>query len=185
LIACLHSAKHPILFDRSRSTCPPRPRRERQAERASDEQRSSSEGEETILRGRLGGGSTQQAHLNTKGRGSATCDSSVRQQIPLGLRVSMRNPDERSCHLRRTRYEGGGGAHLTNTRASRVAMSLQNRLSQLLSCRSRAIKMRCRRCSAGRNVKTILDPRPFCWKSKAPSCNSILFEYEMSRGLLN
>ena len=79
-------------------------RRLQMAEREQQvDQRNQQRGNETILRGRLGGGSTQQAHLNTKGRGSATCDSSVRQQIPLGLRVSMRNPDERSCHLRRTR----------------------------------------------------------------------------------
>ena len=62
-------AKHPISLGSSRSTCPPRARRERQAERASHDQHSSSEGEETILRGRLGGGSTQQVPLNSS-RGS-------------------------------------------------------------------------------------------------------------------
>ena len=42
------------------STCPPRPRREREAERASHKQRGSSKGKWSNQRGRLGGGSTQQ-----------------------------------------------------------------------------------------------------------------------------
>ena len=96
-------AKHPISFDSSCSTCPPRPRHERQAGRASHEQRNCSEGKGSNQRDRLGGGNTKQVYLNTKGRDLCRQETSVMQQIPLGRRVSRRDPSDGSCHLRRTR----------------------------------------------------------------------------------
>ena len=85
-------AKQPISLDRNRSTCPPRSRRER----ASHEQHSSNERGQTKQRGRHLR-PTSLPNANTKRPrvyNMRTCrqETSVRQQIPLGSRVSMRNP---------------------------------------------------------------------------------------------
>ena len=97
-------AKHPITLGRSRSTCPPRPRRENQAERATHEQRSSSAGEETNLRCLLPGGRSQQVRCGALVLTRNHQQTSVRQQVPSGHRVRRRNRTITSCHLQRTRW---------------------------------------------------------------------------------
>ena len=62
--------------------------------------------EESNQRGRLGGGSTQQVYLSTKGRGLVRQETSARQQISLGHRVSMRNPAVHQGHWQADLNEG-------------------------------------------------------------------------------
>ena len=96
-------AKRPISFGSIRSTCPPRPRRERQAERASHEQRSSSEGEGSNQRG-----STQQVSYKAMVLTRNIQQTSVMQQLPLahpGCRRNHRPKLASAAHAMRGKQE--------------------------------------------------------------------------------
>ena len=68
----------------------------------SHEQRSSSEGEESILRGRLPGGSSQQVSYKATTLTRNIQQTSVMQQLPLAHPVCRRNRTEASWYLQRT-----------------------------------------------------------------------------------
>jgi hypothetical protein len=86
----------------SRRPYPLSPCRERQAERASHEQRSSSEGKRSNQRCLLPGGRSQQVLCGASLLTRNYQQTSVRQQVPSGHRVRRRNRTITSCHLQRT-----------------------------------------------------------------------------------
>ena len=77
--------------------------RERQAERASHEQRNQQRGDGTILRGRLPCCHPQQELYRARVLTRNHHQTSVRQQVPSGHYVRRRNRTITSCHLQRTR----------------------------------------------------------------------------------
>ena len=101
LVACLYSCQTPNFVRPQPSALSPC--RERQAERASADQRNQQRGDETILRGRLGGGSTQQVSYKATTLTRNIQQTSAMQQLPLAHPVCRRNRTEASWHLQRTR----------------------------------------------------------------------------------
>ena len=108
-------AKHPISFHRNRllSGCPLSPCRERQAERASHEQRSSNEGEETICAAYFLGDAPSKFTYEATKLTRNNQQTSVMQQLPLAHPVCRRNRTIPSWHLQRTRWGASKNAQTT------------------------------------------------------------------------